>query len=126
VYGAAKIGLITALILIALAILYPLVVFFIELTQNPNTLTLSVESTFYMRDEGKVVVKLKLTYEGSIPLSEFKLTIYHTTLDFGTVEKGVYEKELVVPADVVEHEPLMYHISFKIAGLYSISVERLG
>jgi len=126
VYGAAKIGLLTALILIALATLYPLIVFFTEFTQNPNTLALSIDSISYTHDEGKVVVKLKLIYEGSIPLSEFKLAIYNTTLDFGTVEKGVYEKELVVPAELVEQEPFMYSISFKIAGLYSIYVERLG
>jgi len=125
VYGAAKIGVIAVFIVLITGVAHPLLISLIEFTRNPDLLTVRVESVERLGDRGKVRVKLKLVYNGSIPLSEFKLFIYNITVDFGDVVKGTYYRELILPAQAIEQSGSEYSVSFKIAGFYAISIKRV-
>jgi len=77
---------------------------------------------------GRAVLTIDLNYSGTVPLTDFKLKVFGEELDFGTVVKGHYERELEVPPSVLAggmQRPDM-EMEFKVAGIYRLKVAVKG
>jgi len=117
--GAAKAAIIAASAFLVLGLLTPLAVFVAETAADPYALQLNIMRA---SDSGDyVVVVVNLTYRGSIPLTNFKVKLYGEELDFGTVIRGSYVKELRVARQAFTDVPSVEE-SFEVAGIYRVRI----
>ncbi len=118
----AIVGFLLVASAVMLAVLLPIGVFFVEFLENPDIF--DVETTSYTVGN-TVHVNVTLTYNGSIPLKDFRYTVFygnenHTastdvlrkgqslSLAFTTIYQGSGEKG--------------FSLSFKVMGLYSFRI----
>jgi len=112
-------------VLVLLYLLAPLLVFFIEASENrEGFLSVNVANVTAVGD--KAVLTLVLNYSGTVLLTDFRVRVYGEELEFGTVVKGVYVKELTAPAHVVEGGRPSIEMTFRIAGIYGFRVVMRG
>lgn len=122
-----KIGVITISTLIILALASPLVIFFTEIITNPEkSPQLRVEQIGYTEDHQHVVLRIELIYNGTVPLTDFKIILLGEELCFGTVKKGVYEKEVNVNFSDIRDLSKEIYMYFKIAGIYPMEIHVKG
>jgi len=124
VFGAAKYGVLIISIIISIGILYPLIIFSIELTNSPEGLIdLEITNIKQVQPGDYAYVELVLKYKGSIPLRDFTLSINDTNIYFGDVSTGDHVREAVIPVDLIDEiKQNRYNVSFSINGLYSVKV----
>lgn len=118
----AKFGFIIVAIMLVAALLSPLLLFFIELTNSPEDF-IRFETHVTPSSNGTTArVSVKLIYNGSVKLTDFILEIYGLEINFGTIERGVYEKAITVTSLNIDNKQSDIVISFKIAGLYPLKI----
>lgn len=122
-----KIGVITISILIILALVSPLIIFFTEIITNPEkSPQLRIEQIGYTEDQQYITLKIELIYNGTIPLTDFEITLLGKELYFGVVEKGIYEKYINVSISSIQELLREINMYFKIAGIYPVEVRVKG
>jgi len=123
VFTPFKIGVITISTLIILALTAPLIIFFTEIITNPEkSPQLRIEQIGYTKDKQHVVLRIKLIYNGTIPLTDFRIMLLGEELYFGIVEKGAYEEEINVSVSDIQELSREISMYFKVAGMYPIEV----
>lgn len=98
---------------LVIALLAPLAIFGAEAFKNPEMLKVEVVT------EGSSTI-LKVTYNGTVPLHDFKIYARDTVIEVGTVEHGVTVKKLT-PAEAAALR--VYGVTglhYSIAGLYTV------
>ncbi|MET1160464.1 MAG: hypothetical protein ABWW65_05830 [Thermoprotei archaeon] len=121
----AKLGVTIILVLLIIAVIAPLLVFFIELySYGEKFLVVEVEDISVSKATNESVVVFRITYSGTIPLRDFKLQVNNLSINIGDVVKG--SRLIRVHVELEELTPLLKNshsatiISFKVAGLYEI------
>jgi len=123
VFTLFKIGVIIIGTLIILTLISPLIIFFTEIITNPEkSPQLRIEQIGYTEDQQYIKLRIKLVYNGTIPLTDFKITLLGEELYFGVVEKGVYEKDVNVSISIIQELSREINMYFKIAGIYPVEV----
>jgi len=117
--GAAKAAIVAASAFLVIGLLTPLAVFIAETAADPHVLRVDIANV--AADGDYVVVVVNLTYRGSIPLTNFKVKLYGEELDFGTVVRGSYAKELRVARQAITDAPSVEE-SFEVAGIYRVRI----
>ncbi len=118
----AKTGIAVVLTLIVLATLTPLAIFLVETTQDPNILSIT-EFNIRQLGENQLELIITISYNGSIPLKDFTLKILNKTIEYGDIVRGNYTRSIIVSADRLQGLELkIEEYSFKIAGLYRVSI----
>jgi len=104
-----------------LAVLSPLIIFMYEVSKG-NVIQVSMSINNTTIDDIKTAVVVKLIYNGSVKLTDFKLHMLNKTLLFGDVSRGEYVRNITI--DVYASKELLdtpMALEFKIAGLYHLS-----
>jgi len=121
-FTPAKTGIAVVLTLIVLATLTPLAIFLVETTQDPNILSIT-EFNIRQLGENQLELIITISYNGSIPLKDFTLKILNKTIEYGDIVRGNYTRSIIVSADRLQGLELkIEEYSFKIAGLYRVSI----
>jgi hypothetical protein len=87
-----------------------------------NVIQVSMSITNITIGDVKTAVVVKLIYNGSVKLTDFKLYILNKSLLFGDVSRGEYVRNITI--DVYASKELLdtpMALEFKVAGLYHLS-----
>jgi len=107
------------------ALLLPLLVFAVEVAQNPALLEVRVNVVL---NQSRATLNVTLTYVGTVALTDARLTIGNRSTDLGSLSKGV-TKIVAIPLSVGEAlslRPSDVSLRFKIMDLYSVEVRAAG
>jgi len=105
-----------------LLLLLPLVVFFGELFTNPGMFELK----WSVAGGDNPVVDVRIVYGGSVPLTDFKLSVMiggeEQVVERSLVSKGDSVEITLRPPSGVSLDKLGMKVEFKIAGIYLFSI----
>lgn len=113
-----KLALGTAIVLLILALVEPLAVFFIECLRNPEALKVELSEVLQINSTHSLV-STYIKYSGRVVLKNFKIYMAGEEVEFGEVVAGEYRREIVVPVSLLR-ESGGYDIEFSIAGIYKL------
>lgn len=115
-----KLLIVAPVVLVILALIHPLIVFFQHVVENPKS-SLDINIVNYSVRDETVTLVIELIYGVPIPLGDFKLSICGVEKHLGELKPGNYT--LTVEASLEECESSRYaELSFSIAGLYRLKV----
>jgi len=123
-YGPAKLGVAVLGAALLAYLLSPLAVLFLEVLNNPNTISIEISPIESFPNQ---TVLVEVTYRHSVTVRFDNLTIRigNASLSFGDVGEGVYRKNVTLPVSSLQ-EMRGAEISFVLAGIYPVSVEVKG
>ncbi|MDH5815265.1 MAG: hypothetical protein QE164_00470 [Candidatus Nezhaarchaeota archaeon] len=104
-------------------LLYPLLLFAIEVPQNPSLLGLQVKGEAL--NETHVLLRIEISYSGSIPMTDVKMKLAERIFDIGDLRAGDVKSitAIVRIEEFNEMQRAPFAFKFKIAGLYSVEVK---
>jgi hypothetical protein len=98
---------------LVIALLAPLAIFGAEAFRNPSMLKIEVVA------QGPRLL-LRVTYNGTVPLHDFKIYAGGTVIDVGTIRRGVTLKPLTPTEAAALEAHGVTGIRYSIAGLYTV------
>ncbi|MEM1526928.1 MAG: hypothetical protein QW775_05525 [Ignisphaera sp.] len=122
-YATLKLGVTLVSILVTLGLLYPIIIFGLEISHNPYLLPISVNILDYNLSLQIVVIELSVLYRGSIPLNDFYVKFLNKEFFVGDLSKGD-KKTIRIEIELknIEEIPKRVEIEFKIAKLYTFRI----
>lgn len=122
-YTALKFGVTVISILVTLGLLYPVIIFGLEISYNPYLLPISVTILDYNLSLQVAVIELSVSYQGSIPLSDFYIRFLNKEFLIGDLSKGD-KKTIRVEIELrnIEEISRRVEVEFKIAKLYTFRI----
>jgi len=121
-FTPAKTGIAVVLTLIVLATISPLAIFLIEISQDPNILSIT-DFNIKQLEGNQLELTITISYSGSVPLKDFTLRILNETIKYGDIARGNYTGRIIISSDRLHGQELkIEEYSFKIAGLYRLSI----
>ncbi len=115
----ARLGLVIAVFIFVL----PLAIFAYELSENPHIINATVS---YVVDPVRriVVINVTVSYDGSVPLTNFVLEVLNHSIDFGTLgPRTTKVRSLEIPLEELESLSIRsVKASFLVAGIYRMDV----
>jgi len=107
------------------ALLLPLLVFAVEVAQNPTLLGIQVDAT--VLNQSHVALTVALSYTGTIPLTDVQLMVCNRSMDLGDLHEGA-TKTVTIPLSVDEApglRPSDLGLRFKVMGIYHVEVRAI-
>lgn len=116
-----------ALIVIITILLFPLILFALEVPRSPPIFGLQVESD--VLNGTHALLRVKVSYNGSIPITNVELELAGKVLELGDLYAGDV-KYITTIASVEEFSRLQQQMAFtfrfRVVGLYGIEVKTVG
>lgn len=115
-----------AFITVIAILLYPLLMFAMEVPQNPSIFGLRVDSELF--NETHVLLRIKVSYGGSIPVTDVKLELMRRALNIGDLQAGEVKSINIIVSieEATELQRMDFTFKFRIAGLYGVEVKMIG
>lgn len=107
------------------ALLLPLLVFAVEVAQNPALLGIRVDATVLNRSH--VALTVALSYAGTIPLTDVQLMVRNRSIDLGDLHEGS-TRTVAIPLSIDEAlglRPSDLGLRFKVMGIYYVEVRAI-
>jgi len=111
-----KLAIGISITLLILALVEPLVIFFVESLGNPELLKISLREVSMINSTHSSAT-IVIQYSGKIMLKNFRISIAGEELEIDEVVSGEYRKEVILPTTILEKSRCC-DIEFMIAGIY--------
>ncbi|MEM0021548.1 MAG: hypothetical protein QW039_03185 [Fervidicoccaceae archaeon] len=123
-YGPAKYAIVIVTAALLAYMLIPLAILFLEVRENPNAIGLELKPLEVLENQS-VVVEVIYKHEISVTFNNLTIVIAGSTISFGDVREGIYERNITIPLSALEGKSST-KISFVLAGIYPVTMEVQG
>ncbi len=122
-FGPAKYAVAIVLLFVIAGMISPLIMFFIELVDNPNLIAVSYEIA--PKNVTHAKLKVTISYKGTVGLRNFTIKAFNKAISFGNINKGNYTKTVFLPYTSLKRAT-NFSMAFSVAGLYKFYISVKG